>query len=81
MLSVRSAGGAVSDIPADATAYAGRNANFAVVALGSHDATLDAAWTPVERHAVGSYFSFESQLNARRLRLAFPPTTLNGCDQ
>ena len=76
VLSVRSVGGAVADVSADTTAYAGRNANFAVVALGSHDPTLDAAWAPVERHAVGAYFSFESQLNARRLRLAFPPATL-----
>ena len=75
-LSVRSVGGAVADVSADTTAYAGRNANFAVVALGSHDPTLDAAWAPVERHAVGAYLSFESQLNARRLRLAFPPATL-----
>lgn len=77
VLSVRSAGGAVGDVPVDATAYAGRNANFAVAVLGWNDVVLDAAWGPVERHAVGSYFSFESQLGARRLELAFPPPTLD----
>lgn len=76
VLSVRSVGGAVADVVEDATAYAGRNANFAVVALASREATLDAAWAPVERHAAGSYVSFESQLDARRLRLAFPPAAL-----
>ena len=77
VLSVRSAGGAVGDVAVDATAYAGRAANFAVVVLGGHDDLLDAAWGPVERHAIGAYFSFESQLGARRLRLAFPPPTLD----
>lgn len=77
VLSVRSAGGAVGDIAVDATAYAGRFANFAVVVLGRDDDFLDAAWGPVERHAIGAYFSFESQLGARRLRLAFPPPTLD----
>ncbi|MDF2443914.1 MAG: hypothetical protein JWR01_2117, partial [Subtercola sp.] len=76
VLSVRSVGGAVADVASDATAYAGRGANFALLALGSREATLDAAWAPVERHAVGSYLSFESQLDERRLRLAFPPATL-----
>ncbi|MFC5929385.1 LLM class flavin-dependent oxidoreductase [Cryobacterium melibiosiphilum] len=76
VLSVRSVGGAVSDVAADATAYAGRSANFAVVALGSNNAALDSAWAPLERHAVGAYLSFETQLDARRLRLTFPPATL-----
>jgi len=76
VLSVRSVGGAVADVPLAGTAYAGRNANFAVVALGSHDVALDRAWLPVERHAIGAYFSFETRLDARKLRLAFPAATL-----
>lgn len=74
--SVRPVGGAVADVPDDATAYVGRRVYVAVVALGSQDPALDTAWRPVERHAVGSYLSFESQLNAQRLRLAFPPAAL-----
>jgi alkanesulfonate monooxygenase SsuD/methylene tetrahydromethanopterin reductase-like flavin-dependent oxidoreductase (luciferase family)/FAD/FMN-containing dehydrogenase len=77
VLSIRSAGGAVGDIASGATAYAGRGANFAVLALGADDKELDATWTPVEAHAVGAYLSFETALNARRLRLAFPPATLD----
>jgi hypothetical protein len=70
VLGIRSVGGAVADVPADATAYAGRTANFLLAALGAHDAALDQAWAPVERPAVGAYISFEPQLNARRLRQA-----------
>jgi hypothetical protein len=29
-----------------------------------------------DRHAVGAYLNFETQLDARRLRLTFPPATL-----
>ncbi|MET1004076.1 MAG: FAD-binding protein, partial [Propionibacteriaceae bacterium] len=76
VVGIRSAGGAVGDVGTQATAYAGRSASFSVVALGFDDASLDAAWAPLARRATGSYLSFESQLDAARLRLAFPPPTL-----
>lgn len=50
-----------------------------VVALGSHEATLDTAWAPVERHAVGAYLSFETRLDSRRLKLASRLQPWSGC--
>ncbi|MDM4762583.1 LLM class flavin-dependent oxidoreductase [Galbitalea sp. SE-J8] len=72
---VRAVGGAVADVAADATPYADRSANFSVIAMGSDDAELDAAWAPLARHATGAYISFESKLDAERLTLAFPTAT------
>jgi len=51
---IRSAGGAVADVDPDATAYAGRSANFSVVAFGA-SRRLDAAWEPLQRHVSGLY--------------------------
>ncbi len=71
---LRSVGGAVSDVPADATAYAWRDANFSVVAMGSSSSRLDAAWEGVRSHLEGMYLSFESGLG--KVEDAFPPATL-----
>jgi alkanesulfonate monooxygenase SsuD/methylene tetrahydromethanopterin reductase-like flavin-dependent oxidoreductase (luciferase family)/FAD/FMN-containing dehydrogenase len=75
--SVRSVGGAVADVPEDATAYAHRSANFAVAALGSNRARLDAQWdTLVHHHMEGLYLSFETDRRPERVSDAFPPATL-----
>jgi hypothetical protein len=41
---IRSVGGAVADVPPDATAFANRDANFSVVAFGADRTRLDEAW-------------------------------------
>jgi FAD/FMN-containing dehydrogenase len=50
---LRAVGGAVADVAEDATAYAGRSANFSVAALGSHPDRLDAQWRTVAAHLRG----------------------------
>ena len=74
---IRSVGGAVSDVAPDATAYAHRDANFAITALGSSRASLDSAWDSlVYPHMDGLYVSFETDLRPERLADAFPSATL-----
>ncbi|TGO06598.1 LLM class flavin-dependent oxidoreductase [Serinibacter arcticus] len=74
--SVRAVGGAISDVAADATAYAGRSANFSVTALGGHEAALDAGWAAVLAHGEGTYLSFDTGPAADVVARAFPPATL-----
>jgi alkanesulfonate monooxygenase SsuD/methylene tetrahydromethanopterin reductase-like flavin-dependent oxidoreductase (luciferase family)/FAD/FMN-containing dehydrogenase len=71
---IRSAGGAVTDVAPDATAYAHRNVNFSVVALGSQ--RLDALWDDLHEHFSGLYLSFETDQRPERIVEAFPPATL-----
>ena len=73
---IRTMGGAVADVADDATAFAHRQANFSVVALGTNRARLDAAWEDVYQHMTGVYLSFETDLRPERLHDAFPPPTL-----
>lgn len=77
LLSIRSVGGAVADVPADATAYAHRDANFAIAALGGNRTRLDAQWDTLMHHQMdGLYLSFETDLRPERIEDAFPPATL-----
>lgn len=73
---IRSVGGAVSDVPSDATAYAHRSANFSIVAVGSSP-RLNAEWTKLGAHFSGLYLSFETDQSPERLGEAFPPATLS----
>lgn len=73
---IRSVGGAVSDVPADATAYAGRDANFSVVAFGANRDRLNANWDLMKHHFTGLYLSFETDQRPERLHEAFPSNTL-----
>ncbi len=73
---IRSAGGAVSDVPSDATAYAGRTANFSVAAVGADRDRLNAVWDELSDHYTGLYLSFETDPRPERLTDAFPPATL-----
>lgn len=73
---IRAAGGAVHDVPADATAYAHRSANFSLVAFGSSRGRLDAVWDAMAGHFDGLYVSFETDLRPERLADAFPGATL-----
>lgn len=73
---LRAVGGAVADVPEDATAYAHRTANFSAVALGGDPDRLDAAWATLAPHIEGMYLSFDSSLRPERITEAFPPATL-----
>ncbi|MEU4419023.1 FAD-binding oxidoreductase [Actinoplanes sp. NPDC024001] len=73
---VRSVGGAVSDVPPDATAYSHRAASFSVVAFGGSKALLDRAWDELAPHFRGLYLSFETDQRPERLGEAWPPATL-----
>ena len=77
MVQIRSAGGAINDVPADATAYAHRHQNFCITAVyGAGRAALDAAWEPVHEHMDGMYLSFESDHGPSSVSEAFPEATL-----
>jgi FAD/FMN-containing dehydrogenase len=73
---IRSVGGAVADVPAAATAYGNRSANFSIAALGADQARLDHEWDQLHPHLNGLYLSFDTDLRAARLDDAFPPATL-----
>ena len=73
---VRSVGGAVADVPEDATAYSHRTANFSVVAFGTSRVRLDAAWADLATHFRGLYLSFETDQGPERITEAWPEKTL-----
>ncbi len=73
---IRSVGGAVADVPPDATAYAHRSANFSVVAFGASKDRLDAAWEDLGSHFTGLYLSFETDQRPERIAEAWPAATL-----
>jgi alkanesulfonate monooxygenase SsuD/methylene tetrahydromethanopterin reductase-like flavin-dependent oxidoreductase (luciferase family) len=73
---IRAVGGAVSDVPADATAYGWREANFSVAAFGTRSSGLDRWWERLIPHMEGMYLSFESATGPEVLARAFPPDHL-----
>jgi hypothetical protein len=73
---IRSVGGAVADVDPDATAYAGRSANFSVVAFGANRERLNSLWDEMADHFDGMYLSFDTDLRPERLNDAFPPRTI-----
>jgi FAD/FMN-containing dehydrogenase len=73
---VRAVGGAVADVPADATAYGYRSANFSLVVMGSSRRRVDPLWDALADHFDGLYLSFETDQRPERLADAFPPATL-----
>lgn len=73
---IRSVGGAVSDVPADATAYGFRSANFQVTAMGGHVQRMAEVWAELYPFFDGLYLSFETDQSPERLADAFPPATL-----
>ncbi|QAY59931.1 LLM class flavin-dependent oxidoreductase [Microbacterium protaetiae] len=70
---IRSTGGAVADVPEDATAYAHRQASFSAVAFGADASRLDEHWRRIAAHSRGVYLSFDSTLRPERIGEAFPP--------
>lgn len=73
---IRTVGGAVADVPADATAYAHRDATFSLTVMGANAERLDRWFDPVRRQGDGLYLSFESDRSPERITDAFPPATL-----
>ncbi len=73
---IRSVGGAVADVPADATAYGWRDANFSLVTFGSPNSGIDQWWERLQPHFDGMYLSFESDTGPDALDRAFPPVHL-----
>jgi hypothetical protein len=63
-------------VPSDATAYAGRSANFSIAAFGSPGSAFDELWQQLVPLTSGSYLSFESATGPEVLALAFPPAHL-----
>ncbi|MDP9795500.1 alkanesulfonate monooxygenase SsuD/methylene tetrahydromethanopterin reductase-like flavin-dependent oxidoreductase (luciferase family)/FAD/FMN-containing dehydrogenase [Catenuloplanes nepalensis] len=74
---IRAVGGAVSDVAAADTAYAHRDANFQIAAIGNNRQRLDRVWDR-ELYPLmeGLYLSFETDPRPDRLTDAFPPATL-----
>lgn len=75
-LSLRAMGGAINDVPADATAFGWRDAAFSVVALGADDDALTRAFDPLRALGEGMYPAFETGLGDDVVARAFPPATL-----
>lgn len=73
---VRAVGGAVSDVPEDATAYAHRSANFSLASIAADGVWLNEQWDALEHHVRGVYLSFEADPRGDRVERAFPPATL-----
>ncbi|MEU9168670.1 LLM class flavin-dependent oxidoreductase [Streptomyces sp. NPDC048420] len=73
---IRSVGGAVNDVPADATAYAHRTQNFSLTAVirRRHEERADREWRKLPTS--GLYLSFETHDHAAALTKAFPAATL-----
>ena len=76
VVAIRSAGGAAADVPVEATAYAGRDANFVLVAIGGGAADLARRWEQVVPTLDGLYLSFETDTGPDVLARAFPPAHL-----
>ena len=73
---LRAMGGAIADVPADATAFAHRTAAFQATAMGADQEALNAAWDPLAPHFDGLYLSFDTDRRPQRLADAFPPPVL-----
>lgn len=76
VVAIRSAGGATSDVPAAATAYAARDANFLLVVIGGGSAQFTHRWEQVVPALNGLYLSFETDTGPDALARAFPPAHL-----
>jgi FAD/FMN-containing dehydrogenase len=72
----RAVGGAVADVPEDATAYAGRSANFALTAISGSPARLDAEWERLRPHLTGAYLSFDTARDEQTRALVWPDNHL-----
>ena len=72
----RAVGGAVADVPAEATAYAGRGAAFSLAAISGDPAALDRAWDGMRPWLTGAYLSFETARDDVARELVWPAAHL-----
>ncbi|MBZ2199149.1 FAD-binding oxidoreductase [Occultella gossypii] len=83
-IAVRSLGGAMSQVPPDATAFGHRSAEFLVViAAAGPEAVVDAAagrirdiWRDLAPHVDGAYANFLDTATAADVEAVYPPDTL-----
>ncbi|MGW8529692.1 MULTISPECIES: LLM class flavin-dependent oxidoreductase [Nocardiopsidaceae] len=77
-MQLRQVGGAVNDVPADATAYAHRTQNFclATMSSGPRVPRMDERWAELEEHLEGMYLSFDTRTGPEVLARAFPEPVL-----
>jgi len=74
---LRAVGGAVHDVPAEATAFAHRSSEFSVVAFGSSRQQTPERWRElIGPHLDGAYLSFDTEQGDEQVEAAFPPATL-----
>lgn len=75
---LRAVGGAINDVPPDATAYSHRHQNFCVVAIGleQNGSRLSAAWDRLLPHLDGAYPAFETRRGRDQTLAAYPDATL-----
>ncbi|GAB1820014.1 LLM class flavin-dependent oxidoreductase [Herbidospora sp. RD11066] len=78
VVQARSVGGAVNDVPSDATAYPHRSQNFSVIAATApqNAERLDKLWEEFRPQVDGMYLSFETDTSPDRLLDAWPEPTL-----
>ncbi len=78
LIQLRFMGGAVNDVPADATAYAHRRHDVLVIGTTfppRGGAELDAAWRPLAGRVDGAYIGFESRPDERAFKRIYPDAT------
>ncbi|MCQ1952091.1 LLM class flavin-dependent oxidoreductase [Arthrobacter sp. zg-Y238] len=76
ILSIRSAGGAAANLPAEATAYGWRDANFVIAMLGGRGDQMARRWAELVPLLEGMYLSFETDTGPDVVARAFPPGNL-----
>ena len=74
--SIRPVGGAIAEVPDDATAYPFRSANFSIAVMGSDRTAMDAAMDRLRPFARGAYLSFDSSDRPGRIEDAWTPDAL-----
>lgn len=74
---LRAMGGAITDVPPDATAFSHRSPQFQLTAMSSSDDRLRAEWQRLRPHFDGLYLSFETDRSPERLLDAFPAPVLD----
>jgi len=77
VVSLRGLGGALGRVPADASAFAHRDAETLVTAVsfGGGAEHLTGRWTDIARRGTGSYVNFLSETGDAAVSAAYPPAT------
>jgi FAD/FMN-containing dehydrogenase len=73
---IRTMGGAIADVAPEATAFAHRDAQFQITAMGANAQRVDRYWDELRPHLSGTYLRFETDTDPDRVADAFPPSAL-----